>query len=320
MEAVKILRQLWRYRLFVAVGMALALVVGILLAYDVKSGFPPKFESRQYKVGVASAEVLVDSPSSQVADIGGGKVRTDVTALTNRARLLANLMAASPLKDQIARSAGVDPRTFVASAPSIEPSQKPSTLESAPSGRQTNVLTVYFNETLPIITADAQAPNEEVAARISTAAVAELSRYLKSVAALDKVPGARQLVVDPLGGARFATVARGPRKLFAVIAFVLIFGVWCAGTVLTAKLVRGWRQAAAEEDEEGNPAGLPPASAAPSAPHTGSQLLGSETAPPESAAAEQPVHSAPPAGPERVRELPDLPERPERPVRRNRVA
>jgi hypothetical protein len=308
-EAVKILRLLWRYRLCVAVGVALALVVGVLIVYKVTLGFPPAFESHQYNVGVASAEVLVDSPSSQVADVGGGTVRTDVTALTARARLLANLMAASPLKDQIARRAGVDPRTFVASAPSIEPTKKPTTLQAAPTGPGSNVLTVYFNETLPIITADAQAANEVVAARISSAAVAELGQYLKSVAALDKVPDARKLVVDPLGQARFGTVQRGARKLYAIFAFVLVLALWCGAIVLVATLARGWRQAAADE-EEGAPAGPPAASAPPD--HTRSQLPPPGPARPGPAVvdAQRPAGYEPPS----VHELPDLP------VRRNVVA
>jgi hypothetical protein len=311
MGAVAVLRQLWRYRLFVAVGTALALLAGTLISYKVTIGFPPTFESRQYKVGIASAEVLVDSPSSQVADLGGGKVVTDVTALTSRARLLANLMAASPLKDQIARTAGVDSRTFIATAPSIEPSQKPTTLTATPTSPRTNVLTVYFNETLPIITADAQAPTEAVAARISSAAVTELDKYLASVAALDKVPGARQLVVDPLGQARFGTVQRGPPKLMAVVAFVLILALWCGGIVLVAKLVRAWRQDARKE-EEGRSAGQRSEPSTRSPQRAGPRAPAREPPRPERA-----VTDPAPSASGRVHELPELPERP---VRRNRVA
>ncbi|HEV7883583.1 MAG TPA: hypothetical protein VGO81_08430 [Solirubrobacteraceae bacterium] len=307
MEAVKILRLLWRHRLFVAVGVALALVVGISIAYKVTLGLPPTFESRQYTVGVASAEVLVDSPSSQVADLGGGRVRTDVVALTARARLLANLMAASPLKDEIARSARVDPRTFVASAPSLDPSEKPSTLEVPPTGPKANVLTVYFNETLPIITADAQAPDENVAARISSAAVAELGTYLKSVAVLDKVPDARKLVVDPLGAARFGTVQRGARKLYAVLAFMLVLMLWCGAIVLIARLARGWHQAAAEEEQDGDPAGPP----AESPPPPGEQSQHAPEGPAQPGAVAASVDRPTSYAPMRIRDdLPELPVRP----------
>ena len=63
MGAVTILRQLWRTRLLVAVGLALALVLGIVVSYHVPPGFPPTFKSRQFAVGIASAAVLVDSRS-----------------------------------------------------------------------------------------------------------------------------------------------------------------------------------------------------------------------------------------------------------------
>ena len=55
---------------------------------------PPKLESRQYHVGVASARVLVDTPDSQVVDLNP----KGADALSSRASLLANLMASSPVK------------------------------------------------------------------------------------------------------------------------------------------------------------------------------------------------------------------------------
>jgi hypothetical protein len=251
MEAVKILRQLWHYRLLLAIGILFATLIAILMTYKVTLGLPPGLESRQYKVGIASAEVLVDSPSSQIADIGGGQVSTDVTALTARARLLANLMATSPLKDQIARRAGVPRRELIANAPVIGPQLKPTPIDNqaAVDDRRGTTLTVYFNETLPIITADAKATTEEVAARISSAAIEELGKYLESVAASDKVPDARQLVLSPLGPARFATVQRGPRRLFSILAFVALLSFWCVGIVVVSRIARDWHEAAALEDD-----------------------------------------------------------------------
>lgn len=248
MDAVLILRQLWRQRVLVAVGLVVSLVLGLLVVYRIGLGVPPSFTSRQYDIGVASAEALVDSPSSQVADLGGGPVRTDVVALTARARLLANVMTTSPLKDQIARRAGIDPVTFSASVPSLGPdAAKPQSVSNGPTNPRGNVMTVYFNETLPIITADVQATDAALAARIATAAVQELGTYLKSIAAEDKVPNPRQLVIDELGPARYATQTEGPRPLSGFGAFLLIFGVWCAALLVTSRLVERWREAAAAE-------------------------------------------------------------------------
>lgn len=258
MEAVAILRLLWHRRLLVAVGLVLALVVGIAIAYKVSLGVPPKFESRQYNVGIGSAEMLVDSPNSQVADLGASKPLTDVASLTARARLLANLMAISPLKEQIARRAGVDPRKLVAVVPSLGPQER-NALDAASDGPQAITLSVAFNEALPIITANTQAPSPQIAARLAAAAVTELKVYLNTLAAMQKVPDARQLVVSPLGPARYATVLRGPRRLFAVAAVIFVFGLWCASLVIGAHLARSWREAdEAEQSEVAPTAPQPP--------------------------------------------------------------
>jgi len=310
MDAVTILRQLWRHRLVVAVGMLIAALLATLMTYKVTPGVPPKFESRQYQVGIASAEVLVDSPSSQVADLGGGAVKTDVTALTARARLLANLMATSPLKDEIARRAGVDPRVLIATAPVIGPKLKPDAIENETvlDDRRTTTLTLYFNETLPIVTADAQATTPEVAARLATAAIEQLRIYLSSVAAGDKVPDARQLVLNPLGPARFATVQRGPRRLYSAVAFLFILGAWCAGIIVISRTARKWREAAAREAPEG-PVPATPRQPEPAALRTERHARG------RAGQAEAPVAGASRSKvrPPQRRDLTELSELPERP-------
>lgn len=247
MTVVAVLRELWSRRLLVAVGLAIAVTIGILLTFEVGLGLPPTFDARQYEVGIASAGVLVDSPSSQVIDLGGGgQSKADIVSLSARARLLANLMATSPLKDQIARRARVAPDSMIASAPTQGLAERPSPLTTgesrvSASDPDARVLTVYVNEALPIITADAQAPTPGAAAAIAAAAVTELNLYLTSTAAADRVPDARRLVVKPLGPARSATVRRGPRKLFAVIACIVVFGLWCVGIMLASGLARSWR-------------------------------------------------------------------------------
>ncbi len=301
MEAAKVLRQLWRHRLSVAVGMLLALMLGVVMAYKVTPGFPPQLESRQYKVGIASAEMLIDSPSSQVADLGGGQAAVDVNALTTRARLLANLMATSPLKDQIARRAGIPARSLIASVPSIGLALEPKPLDNSnTSNPRANKLKVSFNEELPIITAEAQAATPQTAARISGAAVDQLGAYLKSVAASDEVPNARKLVISPLGPPRSAIVIRGPRRLFAIAAFIFVFGLWCTGLVIFSRLANQWRLAAAEEDLGPDPPAVTarrqPVSYSPAAPEPSSS-------------------EAPP-----VRDLLQRPEPPERPQHRGMVA
>jgi hypothetical protein len=310
MTVVSVLRELWSRRLLVAVGLALALGVATLMAFSVTLGVPPDFKSRQYIVGIASSAVLIDSPSSQVADLGGGSEagpQADVGSLSARARLLANLMSTSPLKDRIARRAGIAPSTLIARAPAgpgittPDPATPLSTGSTiSPSDPNANILTITVNETLPILSADSQAPDTDIAAKISAAAVTELPLYLRSVASTDRVPNAQQLVVKPLGPARYATVQHGPRRMFAIIAAIVLFCMWCAGILVIAGFARAWKQAD-EDESRGGP--LP--------------TTATSQTPPE-------LLTLPPGPrPERVRSDPSgLSERPERPERasRNRVA
>lgn len=316
MEAVAIIRLLWRQRLTVAVGLVVAIAIGIAMAYSIELGFPPRFESRQYQVGIASAEMLVDSPSSQVADIGGGSALTDVSGLASRARLLANLMAVSPLKEQIARRAGIDPRTFVASAPStaLTGATKTSPLDSRPDGPDANKLSIEPNEILPIISANATAATPALAARIASAGVEELRAYLKTIAATDQVPDARQLVISPLGPARSATVAGGPRRLFAVAAVIVVFGLWCMSIVGANWLARGWREAAAAEQTETQGRPAPRATASPTA-----ERVTPSSDDPIALTRGRRSKSPPRAAVPELADV-DVLESPERPQRRGRVA
>jgi hypothetical protein len=250
------LRRLWRQRFLLAVGFALALAVGTLLTYSF-SGFPPKLKSRQYVVGVATASVLVDSASSQVADLGGPARSADAASLSVRARLLANLLATSPLREQIARRAGIAPETLVAISP--EDSVRSGTNVSVgatldASDRRASVLNLSVRESVPIITVAVRALDRAAAARLAGGAVAQLEEYLGGVANDDRVPDARRLVVDALGPAHSATETRGPRRLVAIGVMIVLFGLWCGAIIAFRGFARGWQQAAElESDESGDP-------------------------------------------------------------------
>src|ERR1700760_3279539 len=102
MDTVTILRELWSRRLLVLGVAALALVAGMLVLYQIS--FPPK--PRNYHVGVATTNILVDTPKSAVIDVS--PVRGS-DSLGPRANLLASLMAGGVVKQEIAQSAGLNP-------------------------------------------------------------------------------------------------------------------------------------------------------------------------------------------------------------------
>lgn len=249
MDAIRILRQLFERRLPVAFGVLVATVLASLVAYEVQIGVPPTFKSRAYEVGVASVDILVDSGNSQVADLGGGRLRTDLASLSTRAQLLANLLAASLLKEKIAVRAGIDPRLFharvLAASTDTAPAER-STLDATPSPRA-NTLTMSVRDLVPIITIDVTAADAATASRIASAATAELESYQK-VAAVNQVPNARRLVLKTLGQPRSGMAVRGRRPVNGVVAFVLILAAWCAVLVVKGPIARRWREAAREEE------------------------------------------------------------------------
>jgi hypothetical protein len=116
--------------------------------------------------------------------------------------------------------------------------------------RDANVLALFVDETLPILTMRVQAPDPATAKQLATSAVSQLRVYLRTVATADQVPDARQLVISPLGPATSATVVKGPRRLFAILAGLLVLALWCAITVMFPRLVKTWQEAARAEAAE----------------------------------------------------------------------
>ena len=111
----------------------------------------------------------------------------------------------------------------------------------------TQVLTNSTGDQLPIIRLATQAPSRAGAEKLASAALAGLSQYLNSKAALERIPDADRLQVDGLGIPQAGTEVRGPSNLIAVLVFVVVFVLGCAGILSVRALVRGWRAAAVRE-------------------------------------------------------------------------
>jgi hypothetical protein len=246
MELIAILRVLWRHRVLVVAAALLAVIAGSSIAY--RLGVPP--ESRQYSVGLGEATALVDTPSSQVVDLGG-ETSPDIRTLSGRATLLASLMTSSPIKDEIAKRAGADPEKLIAIPP---PSDVGITDASAAAALENpeaimlkaRVPTLESGE-IPIIAVETQAPDAAMAAKLADESIAALKDHLQSVAGVDEVPDARRVVVTALGPARANAVQRGPKPTLAIVAALFVFGLGCTAIVGVSALVSGWRQASVME-------------------------------------------------------------------------
>ena len=248
MDVVFILRELWRRRVLVALVAVVAVLLGGLVAYS--PGLPP--ETRQDQVGVATARALVDTQSSQVVDLGASEPGTDPVSLPARAALLANLLTTSPLREQIAERAGVDPERLVtvADTPTDAPQRKTPVTTGAdvePGDPDGNTITFHTDDELAIITANVQAPTAEGAAALAASSIAVLERHLAAVGDDTGVPSSRRLVVDQLGAPGAATETVGPSRVIAFGVTLILFGMGCGIIVLVSALARGWREAAALE-------------------------------------------------------------------------
>jgi hypothetical protein len=244
MDTVTILRDLWRLKPFVAAVAMLAVLAGVWVGFKVS---PSKFESRRYVVGVASARILVDTPSSQVVEVSP----KGSDALGVRANLLASLMVDGVIKAAIAQQAGLKPAQLVGmtdAATSPAPAAVPE--ERSAFILKTQVLTNTAGDQLPIIEIDAQAPTVDAAGRLAGAAVNGLRDYLNSKAAIQRIPDADRLQVDSLGAPQASLETRGPSKILAAIAAIFVFVAGCGAILLVTSLVRGLRAAAVADQKQ----------------------------------------------------------------------
>jgi len=245
MQLVAVLQELWLHRVLVVPVVLISLLAGGATAYRIT--LPADVESRQYELGIASVRALVDTPSSQVVNLGGD-TGTDIASLSARASLLASLLTSAPIKDQIAKRAGLTPRALVTPATTAAAQADDITdayVTAADPRAHTLSASVPTLEKgqLPMIYVETQAPDAEQAARLADHAIAQLKTHLSTVAAEERLPEARRLVITQLGPARSATVRRGPGLAKAIFIAILVCGLGLGSILGTTWLVRAWRLA-----------------------------------------------------------------------------
>ncbi len=247
MEAVTILRELWRRRILVALAALASIFAAFAIAYTVT--IPP--ESRKFEVGIATGRILVDTPDSQVVDVSPRGSGT----LGIRAGLLANLMTEGEVKAAIARRAGLRPGQLHAGV-EIE-GELPVVLTSAAGKPNAYLLTTSPATStddlpLPMIDIETQAPDVAGAAQLANAAVAGLNDYLDTKAAGENVPDARRLQVTGFGAPQVRAETRGPKHVVALAAGLFLFICGCAAILSISALAGAWRTAA-ERDRTAAP-------------------------------------------------------------------
>jgi hypothetical protein len=263
MDTITILRDLWRLRVLVALVAVLAVLASFVTLYRVS--LPFDLTSRQVVVGVATARILVDTPTSQVVEIApkGSEM------LGVRANLIASLMAEGVVKNEIAQRAGLAPDKLVGiTDTATEPLSDAAPADTRANVLKTRVLINTGGAELPIIEVETRAADAASAGRLADAAVSGLRGYLGQKAATEKVPDARRLRVTGLGNPQVSEVVEGPGKIMAILAAIGVFLAGCGFLLLLLAISRGWRAATDRErtHDAAEAAGQAPAASPPPPP------------------------------------------------------
>jgi hypothetical protein len=235
----------------VLIGAGLALLLAINSVARIGL-FPPSLHDRHLQIASASTHVLVDSPQSKTIDLQASTA--DMAALTTRAQLLGNLMASPPVREYIARHAGVPADRIAAIAPVTvgvpraltEPGSEKRASDLLASTDQYR-LDIQSNPTVPILNVYAQAPSTDAAERLANGAVDGLREYLDSIASQQRVQPPNRVALLQLGRATGGVINHGIDLELALLTFFVIFAISCGAVLFIARVRNGWNAAGQPE-------------------------------------------------------------------------
>jgi hypothetical protein len=245
--------------LAVAACAFLGLAAAVLGLYSV-SLQPPGLKARDLGEAGASTRVLLDPERSAITN--RHTVTTDFESLSKRGSLLGQLMASMPVREHIARRAGlpVDDISAVARITANVPSTliEPDSEQRADEIRQSRKpyrLDIQPRPSVPVIDVYAQAPTPAEAERLADGAVAGLGDYIRAIADEQGTDPAAGVLLHQLGPARGTVINGSARLIIGGLTFLLVFttagGLYLAAT----RARRGWKAQAATEEPDAAPAG-----------------------------------------------------------------
>jgi hypothetical protein len=220
----------------------LALAAAISTSYRLNTS-PLGLKSRAVPVGAATAQVLIDSPQSAL-----GNLRQNTEPLTTRAGVFAQFMASNGVRMEIAARTGIPASQITARGPFDDPAAAPNGA-AAPDpatgavGSKPYSLTFAAQDSLPLVTVYAQAPDAHRAGVLADGAVAGVQSYVAKLQAEGRLPAWQRVVVRRLGAADAGTVAGKAKVPLMVVAFLAVFGFGCFIVLLVAS-ARARRRAA----------------------------------------------------------------------------
>lgn len=248
------LRELWRMKAGVAACLVLALIAAVWSLGNV-SLFPPSLTARSLDMATASTHVVVDTPRSTLLDLRQDTY--ELEGLTKRAVLLGNVIGNGPVRESIARRAGIPVEALRVEAPLTAKQPRPL-VEAGNEKKASDILkspdqyrlNIQANPTAPMLDIYAQTPTAESAEALANAAVDSLRGYLADLGQSESTPETKQIQLVQLGTARGAVINEGVHWQVALVAFILVFALACATLIFLSRLSLGWRLASLSERVE----------------------------------------------------------------------
>jgi hypothetical protein len=241
MELVQILKSLSTKRVWVAIAGVVAIAAATAVYFQVSVN-PPGLHSKSTHSGVASTEILIDSPRSAFGDIG-----RNIDPLTARGGIFSRFLATEDATASIARASGVPEGQLAVSGPKLSIEGVPdqaatSQVNNIGKGRAYSVRGQQ-GDGVPVLTIFTSAPTAAEAGRLANGTARALESTIKLIQDRTGIPDRRRLTIRQLGPASAATVHKGPNILFAIVALIGVFSLFCLVLLGVPRFRAAWRSA-----------------------------------------------------------------------------
>lgn len=187
-----------------------------------------KLTSHNIATGAATLQILVDSPSSELANLS-----QDPTPLISRAAVFAQVMTSDAVLREIAKSADLPRQQLTAQGPYSGSGQVLNTITPAEARSSQLVaekapyrLTFVAQQDQPVITVSVQGPNAVAADRVANAVYTGVQAYVTAAQQAGATPPQHRVTLRVLGPAQAGTVNNGSRATLMVAA---LFGILLVG-------------------------------------------------------------------------------------------
>ncbi|HEX5194074.1 MAG TPA: hypothetical protein VFW09_14830 [Solirubrobacteraceae bacterium] len=233
MELALALNRLWHRRLLLALGIVVAVAVGILGTHALK----------KTTYSAASTQMVVDAPKSAL-----GNLKTSLVPFTARAIVYSRLMTSPAALDYIGKAAGIPGNEISAVGPAEigaptamhTPSVEVDGKLVAP--KEKYVLRFDQNPDLPTVDIYAEAPSTTQAIALANGAVTGFASYIRQLDSNSSVPAAEQIQIRQLGAAEGGVVAGGSAAKLGALLGLLVFVIWCLGVLWVSRVREQMRE------------------------------------------------------------------------------